>query len=69
MTNAPIHYQPGDQVALLDGSSPMTVKAVKDDGMTVTCISSSEDNPTEQDYDATKLTKLHSGEQTGSQAV
>jgi hypothetical protein len=68
MANSPIQYQPGDQVALLDGSSPMTVKAVKDGGLTVTCESSNEDNPIEQDYDATKLTKLHSSEQTGSKA-
>ena len=45
MADVPIHYQPGDQVALLDGSSPMTVKAVSEDGMTVTCESSNEDNP------------------------
>ncbi len=68
MADAPISYQPGDQVALLDGSAPMTVKAVSEDGMTVTCESSNEDNPTEQEYDATKLTKLHSSEQTGSKA-
>ena len=68
MADVPIHYQPGDQVALLDGSSPMTVKSVSEDGMTVTCESSNEDNPTEQQYDATKLTKLHSSEQTGSKA-
>ncbi|AUD01797.1 hypothetical protein [Spirosoma pollinicola] len=68
MADLPIQFQPGDQVALLDGSSPMTVKSVKDNGRTVTCESSSEDNPTESDYDATKLTKLHSSEQTGSKA-
>ncbi len=68
MADSPTQFQPGDQVALLDGSSPMTVKAVKDGGRTVTCESSNEDNPTENDYDATKLTKLHSGEQTGSKA-
>lgn len=64
--NVPTMFQPGDQVALLDGSSPMTVKAVSADGRTVTCESSNEDKPTEHDYDATKLTKLHSGEQTGA---
>ncbi|GAB2568617.1 hypothetical protein [Spirosoma areae] len=68
MADTPTGFQPGDQVALLDGSSPMTVKAVKNNGWTVTCVSSSEDNPSEQDYDATKLTKLHSGEQTGAKA-
>ena len=68
MADIPTQFQPGDQVALLDGSSPMTVKAVKDDGRTVTCVSSSEDNPTEKDFEATKLTKLHSGEETGAKA-
>ncbi|CAN5187212.1 hypothetical protein BH09BAC4_BH09BAC4_32700 [soil metagenome] len=66
MENTPIEYQVGDQVALLDGSSPMTVTAVKNDGRTITCVSSNEDKPTEQDFDATKLTKLHSGEETGA---
>lgn len=68
MKDTPTGFQPGDQVALLAGSAPMTVKTVSDDGMTVTCENSNEDNPTEQDYDATKLTKLHSGEQTGAKA-
>jgi uncharacterized protein YodC (DUF2158 family) len=68
MANVPIQFQPGDQVALLDGSSPMTVISVQDDGRTVTCKSSSEDNPTPKDFDATKLTKLHSSEQSGSKA-
>ena len=68
MADIPTQFQPGDQVALLDGSSPMTVKAVKDDGRTVTCESSNEDKPTEQDFDATKLTKLHSGEETGAKS-
>ena len=66
MANTPNDYQVGDQVALLEGSSPMTVTAVKDDGRTITCISSNEDHPTEQDFEATKLTKLHAGEQTGA---
>lgn len=68
MADIPLNFQPGDQVVLLAGSAPMTVKAVKDDGRTITCETSSEDNPTEQDYDATKLTKMHSGEQTGAKA-
>jgi len=68
MENAPTQFQPGDQVTLLEGSSPMTVKAVKDGGQTVTCESSNEDKPTEHDYDATKLTKLHSGEQSGAKS-
>lgn len=68
MENVPIQFQPGDQVALLDGSSPMTVLSVKEDGRTVTCKSSNEDDPTPQDFDSTKLTKLHSSEQTGSKA-
>ena len=68
MTNAPTQFQPGDQVAFLAGSAPMTVKAVSDDGRTVTCESSNIDHPEEQDYDATKLTKLHRGEQTGAKA-
>ncbi len=68
MADSPTQFQAGDQVALLDGSSPMTVQSVKDDGRTVTCVSSNEDNPTEQDFDATKLTKLHSGEETGAKA-
>lgn len=67
--NVPIMFQPGDQVALLEGSSPITVKSVSDDGRTVTCVSSNEDKPVERDYDAIKLTKLHSGEQTGANAV
>jgi uncharacterized protein YodC (DUF2158 family) len=66
MDNSPTQFQPGDQVTLLEGSSPMTVIAVKDGGWTVTCESSNEDRPKEQDYDATKLTKLHSGEQSGA---
>lgn len=68
MADVPIQFQPGDQVALLDGSSPMMVKTVKDDGRTVTCVSTSEDNPSEKDYDATKLTKLHSGTEPGTPA-
>ncbi|GAB4023963.1 hypothetical protein [Spirosoma koreense] len=68
MADTPIQFQPGDQVVLLEGSSPMTVRAVKDGGRTVTCVSSNEDNPQPQDFDATKLTKLHSGEQTGAKA-
>lgn len=68
MENTPTQFQPGDQVTLLEGSSPMTVKAVKDDGRTVTCVSSNEDNPSEQDYDATKLTKLTSGNEKGAKA-
>lgn len=68
MADVPIQFQPGDQVALLDGSSTMMVKAVKDDGRTVTCVSTSEDNPSETDYDATKLTKLHSGTEPGAPA-
>ena len=67
--NAPTMFQPGDQVALLEGSSPMSVKSVSADGRTVTCVSSNEDKPTEHYYDAIKLTKLHSGEQTGANAV
>lgn len=67
--NAPTMFQPGDQVALLAGSSPMTVVAVSSDGRTITCMSSNEDKPVEHDYDAIKLTKLHSGEQTGANAV
>lgn len=46
----------------------MTVKAVKDNGRLITCVSSNEDNPQEQDFDATTLTKLHSGEETGAKA-
>lgn len=65
MKDIPNQYQVGDQVAVLDGSSPMTVTAIKDDGRTITCVSSNEDKPTEQDFDATKLTKLHSGDETG----
>ena len=68
MADAPSQFQPGDQVALLDGSPPMTVISVTDGGRIVTCESSSEDNPKPHDYDATKLTKLHSGEQSGSKA-
>lgn len=68
MADTPTGFQPGDQVALLAGSAPMTVKAVSDDGLTVTCENSNEDNPDEQGYEATKLTKLHSGEQTGAKA-
>ena len=69
MTNAPTQFQPGDQVALLAGSAPMTVKSVSADGRTVTCESSNIDNPEEQDFDATTLTKLHSAEQTGAKAI
>ncbi|MBD2705377.1 hypothetical protein IC229_32485 [Spirosoma sp. BT702] len=68
MENTPTQFQPGDQVTLLEGSSPMTVTAVKEGGRIITCVSSNEDKPTEQDFDATKLTKLHSGEQTGANA-
>lgn len=46
----------------------MTVKAVSNDGRTVTCENSNEDHPTEQDYDATKLTKLTSGHEKGAKA-
>ena len=67
--NAPTMFQPGDQVALLAGSSPMTVKAVSADGRTVTCESSNEDEPVEINYDAIELTKLHSGEQSGAKAM
>ena len=67
--NAPTMFQPGDQVTLLAGSSPMTVKSVSADGRTITCESSNEDKPVERDYDATKLTKLHSGEQSGAKAI
>ncbi|MFD2573560.1 hypothetical protein ACFSUS_23170 [Spirosoma soli] len=68
MENTPTQFQPGDQVTLLEGSAPMTVKAVKDGGRTVTCENSNEDNPTEQDYDATKLTKLTSNQEKGAKA-
>lgn len=68
MENTPTQFQPGDQVTLLEGSAPMTVQSVSDDGRTVTCKTSNEDQPTTQDYDATKLTKLHSGEETGAKA-
>lgn len=68
MENTPTQYQVGDQVALLEGGSPMTVKAVKDGGLVVVCESSNEDNPAEQDYDATKLTKLTSGQEKGAKA-
>lgn len=68
MDQTPTGFQPGDQVTLLAGSAPMTVKAVSDDGLTVTCENSNEDNPAPQDYEATKLTKLHSGEQSGAKA-
>ncbi|WP_420147027.1 hypothetical protein [Spirosoma sp.] len=68
MAETPTQFQPGDQVALLDGSAPMTVKSVSADGRTVTCESSNEDNPKEEDFDATKLTKLHSGEETGAKS-
>lgn len=68
MENVPTQFQPGDQVTLLEGGPPMTVKAVNDEGRTVTCESSNEDNPGEQDYDATKLTKLTSGQEKGAKA-
>ena len=68
MTDTPTQFQPGDQVTLLEGSAPMTVIAVSADGRTVTCETSSEDKPKQEDYDATKLTKMHSGEQTGAKA-
>ncbi|MCK8495683.1 MULTISPECIES: hypothetical protein [Spirosoma] len=68
MADAPVQFQPGDQVALLEGGPPMTVKAVNDDGRTVTCESSSEDKPSQQDYDATKLTKLTSGQELGAKS-
>ncbi|MBD2755746.1 hypothetical protein [Spirosoma validum] len=68
MDDTPTQFQPGDQVTLLEGSAPMTVKSVSDDGRTVTCETSSEDKPTVEDFDATKLTKMHSGEETGAKA-
>ncbi|GAB3899632.1 hypothetical protein [Spirosoma agri] len=68
MADAPVQFQPGDQVTLLEGGSPMTVTAVKDDGQTITCENSNEDKPSTQDYDATKLTKLTSGHELGAKA-
>lgn len=68
MADTPTGFQPGDQVALLAGSAPMTVTSVSSDGLTVTCENSNEESPTSQDYDATKLTKLHSSEDTGAKA-
>ncbi|UFH52245.1 hypothetical protein [Spirosoma sp. KNUC1025] len=65
MADTPTQFQPGDQVAVLEGSAPMTVKSVSADGRTVTCVNSNEDEPEEQQFDATKLTKLHSGEESG----
>lgn len=46
----------------------MTVKSVSADGRTVTCETSSEDKPKVEDFDATKLTKMHSGEESGAKA-
>ena len=68
MADAPVQFQPGDQVTLLEGGSPMTVKEVKDDGRTIACENSNEGNPSTQDYDATKLTKLTSGQELGAKA-
>ena len=68
MENVPTGFQPGDQVALLAGSSPMTVKSVSDDGRTVTCVSSNEEDAEPTDHDVTKLTKLTSGHEKGANA-
>ncbi|RYF56897.1 MAG: hypothetical protein EOO39_36100 [Cytophagaceae bacterium] len=52
-------YQPGDVVTLLEGgTSPMTVKSVKNDGMTVVCVANNDTDAKEEEFDATKLTKL-----------
>lgn len=55
-----IHYEPGDRVALLEGGPPMIVTGSKDNGRTVTAKPISEEQGGEQDFDATKLTKLDS---------
>jgi uncharacterized protein YodC (DUF2158 family) len=52
-------YQPGDIVTLLEGgTSPMTVKSVRNDGMTVVCVANNDADAKEEEFDATKLTKL-----------
>lgn len=52
-------YQPGDVVTLLEGGkAPMTVKSVKNNGMTVVCVPNNDADAKEEEFDATKLTKL-----------
>ncbi len=52
-------YQPGDVVTLLEGGKAhMTVKSVKNGGMTIVCVPNNDSNASEEEFDATKLTKL-----------
>ncbi len=52
-------YQPDDMVTLLEGGkAPMTVKSVKNGGMTIVCVPNNDSNASEEEFDATKLTKL-----------
>ncbi|QJW92024.1 hypothetical protein HNV11_22885 [Spirosoma taeanense] len=60
METAQTQFQPGDHVTVLDGGPPMIVKSTKEGGRIVTCAPIQEEHGGEQDYDATKLTKLDS---------